>query len=71
MRVVNIQLKLVPKWRKNIRRTKKSPVKNEVIGGHSPQINNSNDLFAVEELSVNADGTRNIKFVKITRWQYF
>ena len=43
---------------------RKSPVKNEVIGGHSPQINNSNDLFAVEELSVNADGTRNIKFVK-------
>ncbi|MFW5630018.1 MAG: hypothetical protein ACOCM4_02870 [Acetivibrio ethanolgignens] len=43
---------------------RKSPVKNEVIGGHSPQINNSNDLFAVEELSVNADGTRNVKFVK-------
>lgn len=43
---------------------RKSPVKNEVIGGHSSQINNSNDLFAVEELSVNADGTRNIKFVK-------
>ena len=43
---------------------RKSPVKNEVIGGHSPQINNSNDLFAVEELSVNSDGTRNIKFVK-------
>ena len=43
---------------------RKRPVKNEVIGGHSPQINNSNDLFAVEELSVNADGTRNIKFVK-------
>lgn len=64
LRVVNIQLKLVPKWRKILEGQRKSPVKNEVIGGHSPQINNSNDLFAVEELSVNADGTRNIKFVK-------
>ena len=43
---------------------RKSPVKNEVIGGHSPKINNSNDLFVVEELSVNADGTRNIRFIK-------
>ena len=43
---------------------RKSPFKNEIIGGHSPQINNSNDLFAVEELSVNADGTKNIKFIK-------
>ena len=43
---------------------RKNPNKNEVIGGHSSQINNGNDLFAVEELSVNADGTKNIKFIK-------
>lgn len=40
------------------------PNKNEVIGGHSPNINNNNAIFAVEELSVNSDGTKNIKYVK-------
>ena len=40
------------------------PYKNEVIGGHSPNINNNNAIFAVEELSVNSDGAKNIKYVK-------
>ena len=43
---------------------RKSPTKNEVIGGHSPNINNNNNIFAAEELSVNPDGTKNIKFIK-------
>ncbi|EPY2279077.1 EndoU domain-containing protein, partial [Clostridium sporogenes] len=43
---------------------RKSPTKNEVIGGHSSSINNNNSNFAVEELSINPDGTKNIKFIK-------
>lgn len=57
--------KISPEMEKKILEgQRKNPVKNDVIGGHSPQINNSNDLFAVEEISVNADKTKNIKFVK-------
>ncbi|SFU76953.1 EndoU domain-containing protein [Butyrivibrio sp. INlla21] len=40
------------------------PAKNKVIGGHSPKISNDNPSFAVEVLSVNADGTKSIKFIK-------
>ena len=43
---------------------RKAPNKNEVIGGHSSNINNTNDIFATEEVSVNPDGTKNIKFIK-------
>lgn len=43
---------------------RKSPTKNEVIGGHSPNINNNNSKFAVEELAINPDGTKSIKFIK-------
>ncbi len=43
---------------------RKSLSKNDIIGGHSSQINNTNDLFAVEVISVNLDGTKNIKFIK-------
>lgn len=46
---------------------RKSPTKNEVIGGHSSSINNNNSNFAVEELSINLDGTKNIKFIKDLR----
>ena len=57
--------KISPEMEKKILEgQRRNPFKNEVIGGHSPQINNSNDLFAVEEISVNADKTKNIKFVK-------
>lgn len=38
--------------------------KNVVIGGHSPSINNDNDNFAVEVLSTNVDGTKNVVFTK-------
>ena len=43
---------------------RKSPTKNEVIGGHSSTINNENTNFAVEVLSENPDGTKNIQFTK-------
>ena len=57
--------KITPEMEKKILEgQRRVPIKNEVIGGHSPQISNSSELFAVEELSVNADGTRNIRFVK-------
>jgi len=57
--------KISPEMEKKILEgQRKSPIKNEVIGGHSSQINNSKELFAVEEVSVNADGTRNIRFIK-------
>ena len=42
----------------------KQPNKTEIIGGHSPQISNNNSLFAVEDLSNNEDGTKEVKFVK-------
>lgn len=39
--------------------------KNEVIGGHSPNIvNNDNPNFAVEIISTNPDGIVNVKYVK-------
>ncbi|KEO84470.1 hypothetical protein EL26_05060 [Tumebacillus flagellatus] len=38
--------------------------KNELIGGHSPKINNENEGFAVEVLSTNVDGTMNVMFTK-------
>nr|WP_259254615.1 T7SS effector LXG polymorphic toxin [Bacillus sp. JUb11] len=38
--------------------------KNQLIGGHSPRINNDNEKFAVEVLSTNADGTKNVVFTK-------
>lgn len=40
--------------------TSKKP--NGVVGGHSPNINNSHPDFAVEELRINPDGTKDIKF---------
>ncbi|MEH7180124.1 EndoU domain-containing protein [Neobacillus vireti] len=38
--------------------------RNIIIGGHSPSINNDNVDFAVEVLSTNADGTKNVVFTK-------
>jgi hypothetical protein len=35
---------------------------NRVIGGHSPKINNANPNYAVQEMSVNPDGTKVVKF---------
>ena len=34
-----------------------------MIGGHSPNINNTNPNYAVEVLQVNPDGTKKVKFV--------
>lgn len=42
---------------------RKNPAKNELIGGHSPNINNATPNYAVELLQTNPDGTRKIKFV--------
>ncbi|MBN0989738.1 EndoU domain-containing protein [Amphritea pacifica] len=36
---------------------------NRLIGAHSGQISNANERFALETLSVNADGTRNVKLI--------
>ncbi|WP_304943998.1 EndoU domain-containing protein [Vallitalea guaymasensis] len=41
---------------------RKSPNKNQLIGGHSPKINNGNPNYAVEVISKNADGTKKVKF---------
>jgi hypothetical protein len=41
---------------------RKNPNKNELIGGHSPEITNNNPDYAVEDISINADGTRKVKF---------
>lgn len=42
---------------------RKDPAKNKLIGGHSPDINNSNPNYAVEVLQINPDGTQKVKFV--------
>lgn len=42
---------------------RKNPAKNELIGGHSPDINNANPNYAVEVLQINPDGTQKVKFV--------
>ncbi|KOP64860.1 hypothetical protein AMS62_06065 [Bacillus sp. FJAT-18019] len=48
--------------RKILEGQRKLPTKNELIGGHSPKINNANPNYAVQEITVNADGTRKVKF---------
>lgn len=43
---------------------RKDPAKNELIGGHSPGIDNNNPNYAVVEvLQTNIDGTQKVKFV--------
>lgn len=38
---------------------------NKIIGGHSPNaVNNNNPNFAVEEVKINADGTKVVKYYK-------
>ncbi|MET0008632.1 MAG: EndoU domain-containing protein [Candidatus Thiodiazotropha sp. 6PLUC9] len=39
-------------------------VSNQIRGAHSPTVNDSNQSFAVETLSVHADGTRSVKIIK-------
>ena len=38
---------------------------NEIIGGHSPEINNANPNYKIKEVIVNPDGTKAIKFEKV------
>lgn len=42
---------------------RKNPARNELIGGHSPDINNSNPNYVVEVLQINPDSTQKVKFV--------
>jgi len=44
---------------------RKVATKNELTGGHSSNINNANPNYAVEQLSVNPDGTRVVKFTTL------
>ncbi|WP_314060543.1 EndoU domain-containing protein [uncultured Vagococcus sp.] len=39
-----------------------NPNKNKIIGGHSPEISNSHPNYAVEEIVLNPDGTRKLKY---------
>ncbi|MBC1574665.1 transposase [Listeria booriae] len=41
---------------------RKNPNKNEIIGGHSSTINNSNPNYATETIKINSERTRDIKF---------
>ncbi|EOH96174.1 hypothetical protein UAY_03084 [Enterococcus moraviensis ATCC BAA-383] len=41
---------------------RKNPKKNEIIGGHSPDINNSHPNYATEIIKRNPDGTMDIKY---------
>lgn len=39
-----------------------NPNKNKIIGGHSSEISNSHPNYAVEEIILNPDGTRKLKY---------
>ncbi|MCD1259460.1 EndoU domain-containing protein [Paenibacillus athensensis] len=41
---------------------RKDLAKNELIGGHSPEITNTHPNYAVEVVSINTDGTKKVKF---------
>ncbi|MGG0824916.1 RHS repeat-associated core domain-containing protein, partial [Paenibacillus turicensis] len=41
---------------------RKDPARNEIIGGHSGSITNYHPNYAVEDVSINADGTKKVKF---------
>ncbi|WP_234007901.1 EndoU domain-containing protein [Lysinibacillus sp. FJAT-14745] len=42
---------------------RKNPNKNEIIGGHSSNINNSHSNYATEVIKINPDGTKDIKYI--------
>ncbi|WOD65184.1 T7SS effector LXG polymorphic toxin (plasmid) [Niallia taxi] len=42
---------------------RKNPNKNEIIGGHSSNINNSHSNYATESIKINPDGTKDIKYI--------
>lgn len=39
-----------------------NPNKNKIIGGHSPEISNSHPNYAVEDIMLNPDGTKKLKY---------
>ncbi|WP_434779026.1 EndoU domain-containing protein [Neisseria sp. Ec49-e6-T10] len=41
---------------------RKNPNRNEIIGGHSPNINNKHPNYATETINYNLDGTKDIKY---------
>ncbi len=41
---------------------RRNPNKNEIIWGHSSGINNNHHNYVVEEIKINPDGTKNIKY---------
>ncbi|WP_434777414.1 EndoU domain-containing protein [Neisseria sp. Ec49-e6-T10] len=41
---------------------RKNPNRNDIIGGHISKINNTHPNYAVEDIVVNADGTKKIKY---------
>lgn len=62
--VVSPKTVISPEMEAKILEGQRKAPKNELIGGHSPNINNANNNFAVEVLSTNADGTKNVVFTK-------
>ncbi|MEH7196408.1 EndoU domain-containing protein [Priestia megaterium] len=42
---------------------RKNPNKNEIIGGHSSNINNSHSNYVTEAIKINPDGTKDIKYI--------
>ncbi|MEY9972682.1 hypothetical protein ABH966_003058 [Lysinibacillus sp. RC46] len=42
---------------------RKNPDKNEIIGGHSSNINNSHSNYATESIKINSDDTKVIKYI--------
>jgi hypothetical protein len=41
---------------------RKNPKRNDIIGGHSPEINNRHPKYAVEDILLNPDGTKKLKY---------
>ncbi|GGF88128.1 hypothetical protein GCM10010912_36740 [Paenibacillus albidus] len=60
--IVSVVSKLGPEVEKKILEGQRITDSNKLIGGHSPNINNANPKYAVQEIRVNPDGTRSVKF---------
>ncbi|KEQ23186.1 EndoU domain-containing protein [Paenibacillus tyrfis] len=60
--IVSVVSKLSPEVEKKILEGQRITGSNKLIGGHSPNINNANPNYAVQEIRVNPDGTRSVKF---------
>ncbi|SDZ69175.1 EndoU nuclease, partial [Evansella caseinilytica] len=62
--VVKSKTVISPNMKVKILEGQRKVPKNDLIGGHSSKINNVNNDFAVEVLSTNMDGTKNVIFTK-------